>query len=351
MIFDQTLRQRSGDQADGLRQLRRLDAPAGGGPAMRLLTWPRVILISEFPGTDVGARFGFHLARALSQPGSLDAASTQPEAAITEFDAAHSTAPIQNMLIDLAPAASRLPHVLADHVPLNAYQALWSTLAAGKPWSGYELCKRFNMLVAAESQASPCAVDQLPRVYEQLIRQISRQNERYRWIVMLAVDSVVPLDRACWQAADDVVLIGGDELSSCHRQAAAMRCRIDDQDPQRTVWTLPKRPGSWMRALSSAWLGYTPQPMNSQRWLEAGIASKALPMIDWPERCHALSLREGSRADSRLRRGAQQIADQLRLSAACQGSDDLVKIDGSQKKIQLGRHARPINQITEEFRA
>lgn len=337
MIFDHLQnRARAGDQAEGLRQLRRIDAPHDGLPmparmpasipAIRILPWPRVVLISEFPGSDVGARFGFHLASALSQPNlSSDGSSAR-----------------QNLLVDLAPAASRLPDVLADLVPVKGYQPLWNALAAGKPLAVAELNKRHHVSVAAESQTVPCAVDQLPRVYEQLIRALSRQPDRYRWIVMLGLDSVVPLDRACWQAADDVLLVGNHELSDCHRQAAAVRSRIDDTEPQRAVWTLPKRL-SWLRGRQEA--------LTSTRWLEAGIASKMLPLVSWPARCSAMSLREGSRVDGLLRRGARQVAERLRLAAACQDEEAMLKFDGSQKKIQLGLLGRTITGVPDEFRA
>lgn len=378
MIFDHSpQRGRPEDQAEGLRQLRRIDAPHGrgpgaenqsssstyhsspgsqsaapsgvsgnasqaglgslaGGPAMRVLDWPRVVLISEHPSSDVGARFAFHLACALGRDHiSSGISSSKPNGP-------------HNLLVDLAPAASRLPGVLADLVPATAYHSLWSGLAAGKALAPAELGTRFALSIAAEPQAVPCPIDQLPRVYEQLVRAISRHSDRYRWIVMLGLDGVVPLDRACWQAADDIVLVDNDELSGCARQAAAMRNRIDEHDPQRTLWTLPKRV-RWTERFSPGWLSSRRLVAATTRWMEAGVACKTLPAVGWPERCHALSLREGSRVDSSLKRSAWRVAERLRLAAAGHDGQEMSKFEGSSKKIQLDMHTRTINGVTDEF--
>ncbi len=333
MIFDQSFnRGRPEDQAEGLRQLRRVDAPQGA--SVRVLNWPRVVMISESAGSDVGARFAFHLTCALGrEPHDHVAGSTT-----------------HNLLVDLSAAASRLPGVLADLVPAKAYHPLWSNLAAGKPLAPAELGTRYRVSVAAESQLVPCPIDQLPRVYEQLVRSISRNSEQYRWIVMLGLDGIVPLDRACWQAADDIVLVDNFDLSGCRRQVAAMRSRIDESDPQRTIWMLPKRVG-WMERISAVRLGGRRGDLVSTRWLEAGIACKTLPEVGWPDRCHALSLREGSRTDNALKRHANRVAQTLRLAAACQDSDSLLNFEGACKKIQLDMHSRPIKGVTDEFRA
>lgn len=352
MIFDHLPgRGRPEDQAEGLRQLRRVDGPHG--PSVRVLNWPRVVMISECPGSDVGARFAFHLACALGREAShLDGSHRRQVVDVSSLGtvAQSSTPTAHNLLVDLAPAASRLPEVLADAVPSKAYQPLWSGLAAGKTLAPAELGTRYHLSVAAESGAVPCPIDQLPRVYEQLVRAISRHSADYRWIVMLGLDGIVPLDRACWQAADDIVLVDNHELSGCQRQVAAMRSRIDDSDPQRTIWTLPKR-ARWTDRFSPAWLSARRLEPASTRWLEAGIACKTLPNVGWPERCQALALREGSRVDSSLRRSAMRVAQALRLAAACQESDEMLKFEGTQKKIQLDMHTRPITGVTDEFRA
>ncbi len=165
---------------------------------------------------------------------------------------------------------------------------------------------------------------------------------------MLGLDGIVPLDRACWQAADDIVLVDNYDLSGCQRQAATMRSRIDDSDPQRAIWTLPKR-ARWMERFNPAWLSL--RRTASMRWLEAGIACKSLPAVGWPERCHAMTLREGSRSDSALRRSAVQVAQALRLAAACQESDAVLKFEGAAKKIQLDMHTRSITKVPDDFRA
>ncbi len=472
MIFDHpSLNARSLDQAEGLRELRRID-PAHP-TRLEVLPWPRVILVSECPASDIGARFAFHLVRALSQstvsssaagnaayrgdqqpaerPLNRDRSGANLQPTVSVHDRlsqeslhgsahgsalhasahgsalhasahnagqaqskdelsgparnahespAHKTseqsrlgqsatgqaasAGQQNLLIDLSPAASRLPHVLADWIPANSYHPLWSQLASGRAlwpnavnepaplsrrssFSGDSKLSRCTFAVAAEAQPTPCAVEQLPRLYEQLVRQLSRQPDRYRWIVLLAADSIVPIDRACWQAADDVVLLAGSEPTAGQRQLAIVRNRIDAEQPERTLWTMPKRRPGLMGLLASRGLIRSTGTMlngaatsavpdagllhGSSTNSRVELASKLLPSIRWPERCDEYQLRDGSRVDSILAAGAREIADKLRLSAACPECDELANRNDTNKKIQLGRHVRPISGVTEEFRA
>ncbi len=139
MIFDQSPnRGRPEDQAEGLRQMRRVDGPHG--PSVRVLNWPRVVMISECPGSDAGARFAFHLACALGRE---------------NLQASPGARTVHNLLVDLAPAASRLPDVLADLVPAKAYHPLWSALAAGKALAPAEVGTRHQVSVAAEADSVP----------------------------------------------------------------------------------------------------------------------------------------------------------------------------------------------------
>lgn len=325
MIFDQdAIKERLGDQAEGLRQLRRIDQSTN----VRVLEWPRVVLISEFPGTDIGARFAFHLACALGR----NAVGT-PSACQT------------SLLVDLAPAASRLPHILTDYVPANRYPKMWAELAAGRALSPIDLGE-LPLSVAAESQSSTPAMDQLPRLYEQLVRQLGRGTQRWRWIVLIALDQILPLDRACWQAADDIVLLGNRELTGCHRQAAALRSRVLESDPQRTIWTVPKRATNWIQ--------WGSEGLSSSQWIDAGIAPKQLPPVRWPSRANTQNLSGQSRVDRGLQRSAIRVAEALREAAshkyAQPESSDGVNLNDREKKIQLGPHFQPINNITERFR-
>lgn len=331
MLFDNgSLRERANDQAEGLRQLRRSDtAPAVLG---RVMPWPRLVLISEFPGSDLGARFAFHLAHALSRSGSDQSAQ-------------------RSLLVDLAPAASRLPHVLTDWIPSNRYPPMWSEVAAGRSLSAFDLGERLPLAVAAESQMMPAAIDQLPRLYEQFVRQLSRHS-RWQWVVLLALDHIVPLDRPCWQAADDILLLGGSELSGTQRQAAAMRSRLADVDPNRRLWTLPGRSASWR----SRWMVRNNEAVTTRRWLEAGVATQLLPAVRWPHVRGGDSggggrLRAGARADRRLAHSAAEVAGALRLAAGCEDAGDLAKLSGVGKKIQLTAQRRPITLLSEVFRA
>jgi hypothetical protein len=348
MLFDNSsLREQANDQAEGLRQLRR--SGSASGACGHLVPWPRLVLISEFPGTDMGARFAFHLAHALGS------------------HAADGTA-ARTLLVDLAPAASRAPHVLADLIPADRYPPLWSELAAGRSLSTIDLGDQMPVAVAAESQMTPASIDQLPRLYEQFVRQLSR-HVRWQWIVLLALDNIVPLDRPCWQAADDIVLLGNPEASGCQRQAAAVRSRLAEADPQRRLWSLPTHSASpysrWRFAWRPSWRsGWRPSlEMRSdgtevaRRWLDAGLAPRLLPASHWPRAAADGQLRQGTRADLRLVQSARQVASALHAATldgaqdGCEDSSDLVKLSGLKKKIQLGAQLRPITQLSEMFRA
>lgn len=335
MIFDQNAtNERHGDQAEGLRQLRRIDH----GTSTRVADWPRVVLISEVPGTDIGARFAFHLACALGRQA-----------------VGHSSGSEHSLLVDLAPAASRLPHILADWIPANCYRAMWAELAVGRTLVPVDLGDRLPISVSAESRSSTPAMDQLPRLYEQLVRQLGRGVPRWRWIVLIALDQILPLDRACWQAADDIILLGNRELTGCHRQAAALRSRVLESDPQRTIWTVPKR--------ATSWIHWGSEGLSSSKWIEAGIAPKQLPPVRWPNKVDNHNLRFESRIDRGLQRSAVRVAKALcgavqsQMVPAESFSPDrrLDLVDGAnvndpQKKIQLGPHFQPITEITEEYR-
>lgn len=305
-------REHVGDQAEGLRQLRRpetvanvsdssslnvsasVSANVAVSDSARVLNWPRIVLISEYPSTDAGARFAYHLALALTR--------TTRRAATGHAVAGDAAG--QSLLIDLAPAASRLPQVLADRLPADRYPPLWSELAAGRTLAPLKIGGEAPLAVAAEYNLVPAVLDQLPRLYEQLVRQLSRSGERLGWIVMLALEHVVPLDRPCWQAADDIVLLGGAGESGCQRQAAALRSRLSELDPERSLWTLPKRRATWFGRRSNSSLG--------SAWLQTGLAPQSLPAVSWPHDSADGRLIPGSRADHALERSALCIANHLR---------------------------------------
>lgn len=296
MLFDPSggLRQQAGDQAEGLRQLLKPEtgaiAPASG--SVRVLDWPRIVLISEYPGTDVGARFAYHLASTLG--GCFDRQPSEPR--------------LPSLLLDLAPAASRLPHVLADRLPADRYPPLWSELAAGRSLATLGIGGVAPLAVAAEYKLVPAVLDQLPRLYEQLVRQLSRSSTRFGWVVLLALDHIVPLDRACWQAADDIVLLGGVGAQGCHRQAAALRSRLSELEPGRSLWTLPKRRRTgWFRRPAASSL--------SAPWLETGLALKLLPAVSWPHEVADGQPSLAARADHLLHRSALRVAERLRSSS------------------------------------
>ena len=332
MLLDKgSLPDKANDQAEGLRLLRRSDvgSAAGSTATSRVQAWPRIILLSEYSGSDLGARFAFHLASALGS-----AASDQDTQ--------------RSLLVDLAPAVSRLPTVLADVVRLDQSSSMWSAVAAGRWLSMIESSaeKTRTASVAAESHALPAGIDQLPRLYEQLMRQLGRQAQ-WQWIVLLAVDSIVPFDRPCWQAADDIVLLG-DPRSTCYeRQAAVLQSRCIDGDPRQGIWALPTCSVSWR----SAWRIRSNDVTLSTVWKEAGIATRLLPAVRWPSARHSRSSQLAQRADAILQRSASLVAHRLHTAAGCEAASDVAKLSACGKKIQLTAQLRPITQLSEVFRA
>lgn len=416
MFIDNTPpRGKASDQAEGLRQLRRSEnvfpansAGAAGAEAAGGV-WPRMVVVSELPGSDAGARFAFHLARALgqraSQPGSADAAR-------------------RSLLVDLAPAASRLPQAMSDCIPIDRYRPMWAELSAGRCLPIYDFGSRMPLAVAAQSALTPPALDQLPRLYEQLLRGLQRQGS-WGWIVLLAVDHVLPIDRACWQAADDIVLVGRADMASDRSHAAALRSRLgtgetgnpasahghlhspphaqgmvdrtfDSQSGreagcqtthpsasplvcQRRLWALPARRSSAMVACFWRWIGGLrgrgpvdgAEAAYTMQWWQTGISTRCLPAVRWPALGSGARLRLGTRADAMLMQDAAAVAaaldaaahgDQLALPTLSAGQvrgsaggredgRDAVRLSGSGKKIQLRAGLRPISEVTEVFRA
>jgi len=340
-------------------------------------------LISELPGTDRGARLAFQIARALAQP----LADGSPQT---------------SLLVDLAPAASRLPDALAEWVRPNDYSSLWTDMAAGRALSPVDTTPSLPVAVAAEPQMTPLSLEQLPRLYEQFVRQLSRPV-RWDWVVLLALDHLLPLDKPCWQVADDILLLGDADDHAYGRHAGVMRCRLPNVDPHRRIWSLP---GGSMATQTrwSKWISRMTSPTgasarknadtNTSTSTNANANANANTNISSStrllfQRCaSALQLTLPSRGrggafwtGSRVLRSrqaaellarrwshegvsarmlpvgaardvdAQGVASVLRWAAGCEDSGESVKISGYEKKIQLGAQRQTITQLSEVFRA
>lgn len=368
MLLDDHASRPSGtDQAEGLRRRKRTEASSTSSRTPS--SGPRVILISELPGTDLGARLAFQIARALAQPLADGTAQS-------------------SLLVDLAPAASRLPDALAEWVRPDDYSSLWTDMAAGRSLSPVDTNPSLRVAVAAEPQMTPLSLEQLPRLYEQFVRQLSRPV-RWDWVVLLALDHLLPLDKPCWQVADDLLLLSNSDDHAYGRHAGVLRCRLPDVDPHRRIWTLPvgsmaaqTRWPRWIARMESA-TGASAKKnsdANANSVTSRGLlfrrCASALQLA-LPMRLRGKGIWSGSRllrsrqaADLLARRwshegvsartlpagvargvDAQGVASALRWAAGCEDSGESVKLSGYEKKIQLGAQHQTITQLSEVFRA
>jgi hypothetical protein len=200
---------KNNDQAQLLRQLAQppesTKSEVGDEPSVldehfTLRHAPHVVLISELPSLQHGVSLALHMARRLSEqePGTL--------------------------LVDLAPAASRLPSAIAATPEAfvgwgSKIQPFWSTSAHGRTLTNWTETRPAHLDILAQPAGDLPSIDQMPRLCEQLIRQIGNQGRigadnpaTYKSVIMLSECVGVPLDSVCWQAADTVILLHDSEV-------------------------------------------------------------------------------------------------------------------------------------------
>jgi len=154
------------------------------------------VLISEFPVLQAGYRLAWELAKQWSQGGERIA------------------------IIDLAPAASRLPSQLTNSTDktleraLAAQQPLWSDLAHGRGLAGHRAHHPGAIDLIAQTSGSFPTAEQLLRIYEQLLRSVGGPGRTVRadgpaWSTLILLSEIhgLPLDQACWQSADEILLV------------------------------------------------------------------------------------------------------------------------------------------------
>lgn len=204
------------DQAQMLRQLAQpqQQAYAAAGtervPNEQRVTLehaPQVILLSELPSLQSGFPIALHLAQQLNdrQPGTL--------------------------LVDLAPAASRLPDTITTTGEnfatwVSKIQALWSNSPHGRTLHNWKETAIPSVDILAQPSGDFPSIEQMPRICEQLVRQIANQGRanshqpgKYQNVLMLSESVGVPLDSACWQAADVVILLHDYDLNEAQLQS------------------------------------------------------------------------------------------------------------------------------------
>lgn len=319
------------DQASGLRQLLRFPqrSTCTPGEAHDL----RIVLINETPATIAGARWSLHLARTLAD-------HDQPA-----------------WLVDLEPSVSRLAHVVAEQSAARDLISLWTDLAT-KPLADFGSDAPDDRVFKVAATSAAPSLEQLPRMYEQLIRKLRSAAHKPRWLVLLAAESRLPLERACWQAAHDVILLTDPSTFSMRLAQESVASRLSSRDPQQRTWSITKRRSRW---LERQWLRRLLMQLIP---LRRSIADKSEEeAVAWPAEIGRWSGHWSGlwsehfqhRQERRLQRSAERFARSLvsDLQATESGEDTLAmnNFEGTRKNIQLPASLGPMIRLSDKFRA
>ena len=305
---------RSLDQASRLREMARPSSQSTStiGANVQLTTQnlrltselpskldPRMVLISEYPSLQ-GA---FELAWRLAQQ--------------------HARAGGRTAIVDLSPSASRLPAELArlqeSHVDtaLTHRQSLWSLTPHGRgltTWAGSAPVEANggSIDIIAQPVGEYPTAEQLPRIYEQFLRTVGsgrRGNQlpagKWNTIVLLSEAHGVPLDAACWQAADEILFALPKSDSYYEAARAALTARLSSATGQQrrlALWKHECRLKKW--------------PIRRRARSTSGDSSQTLPGFEnrqmlWSHQSHSLfGFRR--RTQSALAHAARELAGELR---------------------------------------
>lgn len=166
----------------------------------------------------------------------------------------HVSAP-QNrtLLVDLSPAASRLADAIACnpdrfHGWAEHMQPLWTPALHGRTLHAWKPSRRPADLLAQLETEFPSA-EQMPRICEQLVRQLGQQRAtsaesegtHYKTVVLLSEFVGVPLDSAAWQAADEVWLFH-DLAAKPEQIHAGLAARLSPHTHGQRIVLLMKQP-------------------------------------------------------------------------------------------------------------
>lgn len=275
------------DQAHRLRQLaepRSVSGSVANVPAKDACqsVGPRVVLINELPTLLGGLRFVWHLAQEVSQRKNH-----------------------RSLVIDLTPSASRLPVYLpqaADYV-----QPLWTRAGLGRTTSVWNASGRSVLdIVAQVAHESPTARE-MQLVYEQVVRQVSRCGDIWDCVYLLVQGQNVPLDSACWQSADEILMLLPPGRCWYEQAIAALACRLPQRSEVQRLMIIEKLPSvmaHWNRM----------QPSRSEPAAHEASSGARHLQVKWPQEGKLLSS-IGSVSNRRLARAAKQIAAELQVSA------------------------------------
>lgn len=242
------MQQYSGDPTDDqARRLRQLAQPSGtDGPTSRSTNkqfrhlQPHVVLVSEFPGLQQAYLLAWHLAHRLSNRR------------------------VGSRLVDLAPAASRLPHCLATAHPARdglkhlIPQPLWSESLHGRRLASWVKVADSPVSIVAQPAGHFPTAEQMPRICEQLLRAVRRAGDETgtssdsagrQNLILLSECNGLPLDQACWQAADEIILLVPELPGASELVRSAIAARLPQRSDAQRIFLLWQR-NDWR----SGWL-------------------------------------------------------------------------------------------------
>ncbi len=289
---------------DQARKLRQLAQPGAGVPPRPATsgTGPHCILLAEFPAQGRSAPLGWFLANELLRRLS------------------RVTVGARGLLVDLAPAASRMRGVIERSMasglgePPPTLQPLWQETAHGRVLRKWEpLAGRRLDVVAQTDNVLPSPV-QYQRINEQLIRQLACParwgQPQYDVTVLCAAGDGIPLDAACWQAADDILVVWSPELCEADPLKAQLNARIPSLAATQRIGCVYPAPSGLLGWLSGRSKGRAPAsdpPPDHSRGDPASApvqwyAQWNVPLVPWPTT--GMHMRQ-------YRRAARRIAGRL----------------------------------------
>jgi hypothetical protein len=196
------------DQAKHLRDLAGRNEPLQSPDARPQSAGPRGIMIGELQGLNRGYALAWHLASDACRRG------------------------LRTMIVDLSPAASRLPEIVQGACSLRGQtQAarmlpLWQETAHGRSLSTWYPSTAQTIDVLAQTEPAYPSAEQMARFCEQLIRHITQpQCSTYDIVYFLSNASGIPHDGPCWQSANELLIIWDASEVNELQLAAAVRAR------------------------------------------------------------------------------------------------------------------------------
>ncbi len=242
-------------------------APQGLRLQHKIDNAPHVVLISETHSLQGGIALALHLANQISDDGH------------------------RVLLVDLAPAASRLGDAIAANPQrfrdwIDQVQPLWTPAPHGRTLHTWNT-SRLQLDVVAQLASDFPTAEQMPRICEQLVRQLGQQRspesedqpKQYRTVFLLSEFVGVPLDSAAWQAADEIWLLH-DMAIKAEQIRAGLAARLSPRSRGQRMVLLAKQPPTLRNWASRRRVERLEQPLGSNLELSHSVEHF---QVAWPQ--------------------------------------------------------------------